>query len=534
MKFNKKFLIILGAVVIGAAAFVWLRPKAPEYKTESVSRGIIVEEVSETGRVKKGAAVNLNFKNAGVIDKINVIEGEKVISGQILAELDSRPAQIQLDQARAGYEMYNLQLQKLKTGASVEDANIVQRQVEAAQTALDAARQALNDAEVNAEQRLNSAYKAAADALSAAYVKGYNSYNFIDLLQRTYFIPQDQDSISIFETAQKMNLAVRQVRQFAEATQADAKDGELDAVFAGAKIQLAEIESQLRFARGVCEKLPWRDSVSQTYKDGLDLHIGYMVAAQASFNSAVEAVALQKAANDLSINSAAAAVSSAQAARNTVDEQAAKVFAAPRDEDVGILELQLAQAAAQIDLLRLQINDSKLVAPADGHISEINGEAGETVSPLSGSPLMVFLPSDPYEVELDIYEEEAVKLSIGDSARISVVALGDETFAGKVVFVAPAGKIVNGVVYYRTRVAFDTDSEKIKPDMTADVEIITAQNDDALLISESALRRKDGGWYVQVLENGAPREVFVQAGIRAKGMVEIVSGLAEGDQVIIP
>jgi multidrug efflux pump subunit AcrA (membrane-fusion protein) len=39
---------------------------------------------------------------------------------------------------------------------------------------------------------------------------------------------------------------------------------------------------------------------------------------------------------------------------------------------------------------------------------------------------------------------------------------------------------------------------------------------------------------VQVLENGAPREVFVQAGIRAKGMVEIVSGLAEGDQVIIP
>jgi len=537
MKSNKKILIILAAVAVGGVlAWDWLRPKTPEYKTEKVVRGQIAQDVAETGSVKKGESLNLNFKNSGAVAKVDVAKGDQVAFGRILAELDDRQLQVQLIQARANLDLYNLQLEKLRTGAAVEDISIVQSQAQSAQVALENAQAALVDAKTAADQKLNSAYKTATDALATAYVKAYNGYNFTDLLQRTYFAPQDADSISVFETAQKMNLSVGKIKNYSDAAQADGKDSGLDPVFAVAKGHLAEVETDLRFVRAMCEKLPWRDSVSQTYKDGLDLHIGYVVAAQTAFNSAVENIALQKSANALSVNSAQAGVDAAAAARATAAGQLEKTIAPPRTEDEGILEAQTAQARAQIALLELQIADSKLIAPVGGQIAEVNIKTGETISPLGAGPAMVLLPADPYEIVADIYEEEAVNLKVGNRAQISIAAIPDKVFGGYVAEIDPAGKLINGVVYYQTKIAFDQVApEALKPEMTADVEIIAAQSDDALLVSETALRKKTGGgWFVQVLENGVSRDVDVQIGIRSKGMAEIISGLSEGDEVIIP
>jgi len=146
----------------------------------------------------------------------------------------------------------------------------------------------------------------------------------------------------------------------------------------------------------------------------------------------------------------------------------------------------------------------------------------------------VLFPADPYQIVIDIYEEDAVKVGIGDLCKISVAALGDQTFSGRVAFISPAAKIVNGVVYYETKVAFDQSPEGLMPEMTADVEIITAQKENVLLVSEAALRKREDGWKVEIVGDGATREVGVQIGIRAKGIVEIISGIAEGDLVIIP
>jgi len=535
MKFNKKFWIIAVVAAVAAVA-LWnvLKPKEAAYKTEAVVAGSITQDVAETGSVKKGEAINLSFKNGGIIEKINVSRGEEVSAGHVLAQLDNRQAQIQMTQAKASYEAALFQLEKLKKGAGGEDVAIVESQVLAARTALDAARRAQDDARAVADQGLNAVYKTASDALASAYIRAYNGYNFSDLLQREYFLPRDEDSIAVWEMLQKMKLAVEKIKIYSQTAQADGKDAGLDAVFAAAKTELATAEAHLREIRAICEKVPWRDTVSLADKESLDLHIGYVSAARAAFNSAAEAVASQKAAGDLAVNSAAAALESAQAAEKTAGEQYAKVLAPPRTEDVGMLEAQAAQAQAQIALLQLQIDDSKLVAPADGQVAEINGQVGETVLPMAGAPLMVLFPADPYQITIDIYEEDAVKIGIGDFCKISIAALGDQTFSGHVVFISPAAKIINGVVYYETKIAFDQSPEGILPEMTADVEIITAQKENTLLISEAALRKREDGWKVEIVANGTPREVGVEVGIRAKGIAEIISGLAEGDLVIIP
>ena len=536
MKINKKFVIILALLAAGGIwAFNAWRPKVPVYKTEKVVRANMVQEVSETGAVKKGQVLNLSFKNSGVISKINVAKGDEVKAGDVLAELDSRQLQVQLEQARANLNLYDLQLEKLQKGASAEEVSIVQSQAQAAQIARDSARQSLADARDSAGQKLNSAYKSASDALSSAYAKAYNAYNFSDLLQRTYFTPRDQDSISVWETAQKMNVAVAQIKNYSNTAAADGKDNESDPIFNGAKIQLAAVESDLREIRAMCEKTPWRDTVVQAYKDELDLHIGYVVAAQSSFNLAVENIALQKSANDLAVNSAQAAVDAAQAAAKTADDQLARTMAAARSEDVGVFESQIAQAKAQIDLLELQIGDSRLISPVAGQVAAVNASAGETVSLLSAAGLVVILPADPYTVEADIYEEDAAKVVAGDPVTISVAALPDRQFLGNVVSIDPSGKLINGVVYYTTKIAFTEPPVNLKPEMTADVVIVAATRDNVLQISETALQKKpDGSYFVQILKNGQPQDAPVQIGIKSKGMVEIISGLNEGEEIIIP
>jgi len=535
MKLYKKFLIILIIIAIaGLIAWNMFKPEEATYKTEPVVIGSITQEVAETGSVKKGEAINLNFKNSGIIEKINVSPGEEVFAGQVLAELDNRQAQIQMMQAKANYEATLFQLEKLKQGAGGEDVAIAESQVLAARTALDAARRAQEDARTVADQGLSAAYKTASDALASAYIRAYNAYNFSDLLQREYFSPRDEDSIAVWEMLQKMKLATDKIKIYSQTASANGKDAGLDADFAAVKTELAAVEARLREIRAMCEKIPWRDTVSLADKGSLDLHIGYVSAARAAFNSAVEGVASQKAAGDLAVNSAAAALENARAAEKIAREQYAKVLAPPRAEDVGMLEAQAAQAQAQIDLLQLQIDDGKLIAPADGQIAEINGRAGETVSPMAADPLIALFPVDPYQIAIDIYEEDAVKINIGDLCKISVAALGDQTFSGRVAFVSPAAKIINGVVYYETKIAFDQSPEGLMPEMTADVEIITAQKENVLLVSEAALRKREDGWKLEIVKDGVPREVNVQVGIRAEGVAEIISGVAEGDLVIVP
>ncbi|UMX48355.1 MAG: efflux RND transporter periplasmic adaptor subunit [Candidatus Nealsonbacteria bacterium DGGOD1a] len=537
MKFNKKFLIILLLAAAAAyAAYASLKPKETVYKTEKVIRGAITQEVAETGTVKKGDTVNLSFKNSGTIDRINAAKGQEVSAGDVLAELDSRQLKVQLAQARANLDFYNLQLEKLRKGAATEDIGIIESQVRAAQSALASAEQSLVDAQNNAGQKLNSAYKDAGSALSSAYIKAYNGRNFSDLLQRTHFTPRDDDSIAVWDAVQKMDVAIALIKNYSGEAQLNAGDVSLDPVFAAAKVQLANIESRLRSIRAICEKTPWRDAVEQTYKDTLDLHIGYMVSAQASFNSAVEVIALQKAANDLAVNSAQAGVDAADAALKTAAGQLAKTVAGPRAEDVGVLESQVAQARAQIDLLNLQISDSRLVAPVAGQITEVNGKIGETVSMITGGALVAIAPADPYTVEVDIYEEDVVKEKIGDPVRISPAAIPDKVFAGRVLSIDPAGRLVNGVVYYPTKIAFDEMPQGLKPEMTADIVIVTAFKEDVLQISETALQKnQDDGYFVRILEDdGRPQEANVEVGIKSKGMAEIVSGLSEGQEVIIP
>jgi hypothetical protein len=138
------------------------------------------------------------------------------------------------------------------------------------------------------------------------------------------------------------------------------------------------------------------------------------------------------------------------------------------------------------------------------------------------------------QIQLNVVEDKIVNVRVGQQARITFDAIGGEEFGGKVVTVEPVETIIGGAVYYRTTILFDKADERIRSGMTANVWIKTAVSADALFVPASAVQSKDGKKIVQTLVAGQVVKKEVSVGIENDaGMIEIVSGLSEGDQIIL-
>ncbi|MCU0652778.1 MAG: efflux RND transporter periplasmic adaptor subunit [Candidatus Pacebacteria bacterium] len=534
MKINKKTIVIAAVILVaGAVLYNIAKPKTATYKTAKVIRETITQEISETGTVKKGDAVSLNFKNAGTIAKVNAAEGDEVAAGRVLAELDTRQAEVQLAQAQASLVLSRTQLEKLMNGATAQEVAIARTAVQNAQTALESVNQTLRDAQTSAGQKLDTVYKTALDSLNSAYSKAYNAGNFVNLLQRTYFTPRDSDSITVWQTSEYISDSVANIKDRVDAAQSG-RTADIDKALSVTLAELDSIRQGMEKIRTICENKTWRDTISTTDKSNLDTNRDYVIAAYASVNSDRADIDQQKNTNGSSINTAQAAVDAAKGALAAAQDQYSRVTAVARREDVDALNAQVAQAMAQVSLLEIQISDAQLKAPLAGTVAHVNVKAGETVSALASSPAAVIIPDDPFRVEVDIYEEDAAKEAVGNPVTIVPVPFPDKTYTGKVISIDPVGKTVNGVVYYTTKIAFDEMPEGLRPDMSADVTIIAAKKENVLVVPEAAVQKKAQEYYAQVLRGKKPVDVPVTTGIKAKGQVEIISGLNEGDEAIIP
>lgn len=153
------------------------------------------------------------------------------------------------------------------------------------------------------------------------------------------------------------------------------------------------------------------------------------------------------------------------------------------------------------------------------------------------------LSVEQFEIKVDIPESDIAKLTVGDNAVISLDAFGsDHLFSGKVAFIDPAQTVISDVIYYKTTVSLESNSwtEKIKPGMSADVTVTTGNKENVIYIPQRGVKVKEAllgevpQKYVEVLINSNQvQEKQVEIGLRAdNGLVEVVSGVSEGDKII--
>ena len=209
-------------------------------------------------------------------------------------------------------------------------------------------------------------------------------------------------------------------------------------------------------------------------------------------------------------------------------------------------EAQVNQAEAMLKQARIDLDYTKIVSSVDGEVISREVEVGQTVAASFNTPTLFYVAEDltKMQIEASVVEADIAKVKEGQKVEFAVDSFPDEVFEGVVTQVRNNPITTSNVVTYEVIIGIDNKDLKIKPGMTANVEIITAEKKDAVLVPNKALRfyttdengdvirYKDKG--IWVLKGGKPKRVNIVTGVSNDDVTEIVSDVVKvGDEVIL-
>lgn len=510
----KKIRILIGVIIIViliiGSYFIFFRKGKEEYSLVKASRGNVVQEVSESGTVKMGEEINLSFKNSGRVEKIFVKVGDEVEAAKGLAQLDITQLSVQLGESQAALAVTQAQLNKLLAGASAEEIEVAETEVKNKQISLD-----------TAKENLNQAYEDALNTLDDSYLKLYNALITVNLVQRTYFYSSDQESTLVRINKDKMESAIAEIKSYLDIAKNNSTNDSIDTAISEMRRALDTASGALGIIRGACEAPLYQSRVSSTDKTSLDTH-------RTNINTALTNITNSQ----QNISSMKLSQASAEGALNKAQNELSKLKAPPRQEDIDLYQSQVKQAQAKVNILNVQIQDSTILVPTAGQITKVNKRTGEIVQ--ATETVISILPRSPFQIEVDIYEEDIVKVKIGNPVDIKLTAFPDRTFQGKVITIDPAEKLIEGVVYYEINIDFEEAPPEIKPGMTADITVKTDLRENVLTVPKTAIEKKDDQVIIQILKDKKIEERQIQIGLEGSNdLVEVISGIQEGEEIVI-
>ncbi|MDD3487641.1 MAG: efflux RND transporter periplasmic adaptor subunit [Candidatus Moranbacteria bacterium] len=251
-------------------------------------------------------------------------------------------------------------------------------------------------------------------------------------------------------------------------------------------------------------------------------------AAEAAYNSAKKA---QDVANEQADLARTQAENTLETAKANLAAAKSKYIAASNDASVAGFEAAYETALNDLDKATLR-------APADGTIKEVNFKVGEVYSgsynASSSSTDFAKMISFGKVLETKVPESDIAKIKLDQTASVSFDAFpADEKFNAMVVSVEPSATVVQDVVDYVAKLTMQTDDPRFKDGMSADVDILIEKKENVISVPQRAVQEKDGKDIVQILKDGQPEDRQVQLGFQGdEGMVEVISGLSESDEVI--
>lgn len=224
--------------------------------------------------------------------------------------------------------------------------------------------------------------------------------------------------------------------------------------------------------------------------------------------------------------------------------------AAERDYDNAVAQLtleqaQVKQAQASLNSAQTELSYTEIKAPVDGIVISKAVEVGQTVAASFETPELFSVAEDltKMQIEASVVEADIAKVKEGQKVRFTVDSYADDYFYGTVTQVRNEATTTSNVVTYTVVIGIDNTDMKLKPGMTANVEIITAEEKDVMLVPNQALRfyiddsdnakryKNRGVW---IIKNGHPERVTVKIGVSDDDNTQILeSTLKIGDEVIV-
>jgi len=545
----KKIIIIVSIIVIIIGGYFGLRAifgsKDSDYQIVEVTRGEVIDLVSVTGTVISAKEIDLQFEKAGKLKTIEVEVGDEVTVSQVLVRLDTAELNAQVQANQAALEIAQAKLAQTLAGTRPEDIQVYQAAVDKAEVDVTNKEQALIDVQTDATNDLAQDYEDVLDTLNDAYLKSDNAiHQYIDDLftgddtsnpQLTFKTTNSQaENDAEWQRIVAGNELIKFKNEIDNLNTQDYND--LDNALIKAKEHLSIISNFLarlnEALNGAFTTTTVTASDLSTYRSNLSIARTNVNTALTNLTTQEQTIASTKVTNQTNINIAQSNLEAAEAALKKAQDELTAEEAGPRQVDIDLAQAEVRQAQANLRQVQEKINKSILRAPVAGVITVIEREEGEMAQ--ANQTIVSMIGAGHFQIEANVSETEIAKVSLGDIVEMTLDALGpDEKFAGRLIKIDPAETVVSGVIYYKVTSVFDVEDERIKPGMTVNLDIQTAQKENVLSLPYYLIKEKNGQKYVLVLENKEVKERVIKTGLEGENNVEIIEGLNENEQVVV-
>ena len=507
-------------------------------RTDVVRRATITAGVSATGALSAVSTENLGFPKGGKLTSVRVRVGDRVTAGQVLATVDDYAYRQDLKQQKANLAAQEAALARIEQNPSVSGAQDTVNQANTIVSATKdqaAATQTADNAAIHRARRQLADSEDAKDQASDA----------VSALKKACKSAKAGSAAANARISALMQEALRQLQS-----------GDV----AGAAKSLAQLLAALGSASSssdaatACSQVPTAEAAETAAKQRVVSDRTALVAAEQKKN--VDAAASRVA--------VANAEQAQIAARNTFNS-------ASSDRPFNIEEQRAVVAGARVmvQTARKDVRDTVLRSRSDGTVSAINGVVGEFLTPSTGttalapgskaaipgtgsagsaegagaatvvrpagSQFLVLSNVSRMKVVLPFEESDAAQIKPGQNATIRVDSLPNATFNGTVEQIAPSATAISGVVAYFVTVNLDSSDPQLKDGQTARGTVLTVDLDNALSVANAAIRKQGNASTVIVIDpSGNQRTVTFQPGAVGTDRTEVLSGLSEGQRVLLP
>lgn len=250
------------------------------------------------------------------------------------------------------------------------------------------------------------------------------------------------------------------------------------------------------------------------FKDGQVVRKGQLlVALDATLNEAE--VAQMKAEYDLALSNL-----------KRSEDLASRQFISSSAQETAASNAQVAEA--KLKLAQARLSKMRIVAPFDGSVGIRNVSLGDYVK--DGTDLVNVEDVRTLKVDFRLPERNYSQVSVGQTIEVIADALPNERWQGRIEAINP--KVDADGRSLEIRALLENTSGKLRPGMFVRVRVIVGERTDALLVPEEAIVPQGGQFYVYKVVDGVARRMPVTIGVRRDAKVEILQGLAAGDQVV--
>jgi HlyD family secretion protein len=514
----KRWVVALSVVVPVALVGVACASQAVAPTTAKVTKAAVTTKVTGTGSLRSITEQKLGFDEGGKISEVDVTVGQKVTRGQVLARVDDFSAKAAQRKAQAALDKEQAALDALKDS----------KKVDASSEDADGAEDVVAKLKEQSDQIDKSNDKAVEDAERQVAQARTN----LRRVQADYDADSTRCSKSVGGDTRTKPGEVHQPNGLA---------GELHVpspVESAACDRARQSEAQVAEARSGVAKA--QQAASQARR-------------QRNLDHAEQQVSIQSAKRD-----------------SKAAQMAAEDAEAVHPRDIEQQEAAVADAQTEVDVAARDIEDTVLRAPVDGKVAAINGTVGEYVgggsgttaqSPGSraalpdvdsessgstnssnskserpgGGSFMVLNDISTFQVVVPFEESDAAQVQPNQEVDVSFDSVPGLTRKGTVVSVSPTGTTIQDVTNYYATIVLNEFDPRLKDGQTAQASVVVGKSDESLTIPSAAVQQAGGTGLVTILTaDGEQRQVQVELGMTGDGVVQVLSGLKEGQTIVVP